>query len=499
MNAISSAINYFLAHPAIQIVAVAALLIYRLASKRYKNIPFVPVGFLFLFLLLQATKSSIDQFISAGQARVLDTLTTSFLYFAAVRICFAIFVERWFLWKKGMPIPKITKDFALFIIYAIIFLVLMRTRGNVNLAGIITTSAVITASIGFAAQSTLSNVLAGLTIQLDRPFTVGDWIRVGDNTGQVTGIGWKSTHIRTFENEDVVIPNSEISSSTLKNFSASADYHMMSIPIGIDYSASPNKVMEILINSCLDNPLILKSPEPFVRLASFDDSSIHYNLYFAYKTFAAGPRLKSDISEKVWYSLRRNGIRIPFPIHTVQFDHIERKAEEGRAVRLREEASSSIASHPVLGVLSKEDIESVVTQSTRKCYGKGETIVRQGDSGDSAYLVTDGECEVLHIGPGGRELPVARLKPPAIFGEISLITGDKRAATVRAMIDTHVLKIDKEAFSYAVAADPSISEKLADIINRRASELSAVREEGAKTAETKLQLADRIKKFFGIC
>jgi small-conductance mechanosensitive channel len=420
------------------------------------------------------------------------------LYAAIVRILFSVLVERWFLWKKGIPLPKITRDFVLFVIYAAIALVVLRTRGDVNLAGIITTSAVLTASIGFAAQSTLSNLLSGLSIQADRPFTVGDWIEFNNYIGQVIGIGWKTTRIRTFKNEVVVLPNAGITASPLKNFSKPNDQHVLTIEIGVEYGASPGLVRQTLLDLCKNDPHILKSPKPIVRLTNYGDFAISYELRLTYRGYGNIVRLRSRTIEKIWYAFRRQGIKIPFPIRDVQHRHIERRYEESKAAAVRMDAISKIDSLPIFSALSAEERRFVGERVRIEEFGDGEDIVTQSEAGESAYVIQKGACDVLVSSSGDKISKVATISAPAIFGEMSLLTGAPRAATVRAIGDVTVFAIDKPIFSGILDKNPSIAEVLAEMLSKRQLELSKLDEGLTKEQNSKSRIFSRIKVFFGI-
>jgi len=491
-------IHDIFSNPWIIAAVMFVLVVYGVAAKKIKILPSFPLGLFLLYLALRLFRGFFHIMLPDLEMKWLAVATTAVLYFAFVRLLFYLVVERWFLWKKGIPVPKITRDFVLIVVYAIIAIVLMRTMGDVNLAGLITTSAVLTAAIGFGAQNTISNLFSGLSIQLDRPFTAGDWIQYKDNIGQVIGMGWKTTRIRTFENEMVVIPNLDITKTAIRNFSKPDDKHVMTIQIGAEYGAAPNKVKKVLIDICRQNPQILSTPPPVVRLKNYGDFSIGYELRFTYAGYGNFLKLRAHTIEKIWYAFRRNGIRIPFPIRDVHHRHIERRVEREMLEALRNEAAARLHEVPLLGPLSDGERAIIEKRMGIDEYGAGEKIVIQDEPGSSAFIIHRGECDVVLKGDGGKPTVVATLGPPSIVGEMSLLTGAPRSATIVAKEDTTVFSIDRDLFGEIISGNPAISESLADILVKRETELATIEEGKRREGEGKSQLLGKIRKFFGI-
>lgn len=491
-------VHRFFSNPWLIAVTMFILVAYRVAAKAFRFLPAFPLGLFLLYLAMRLFRGFFHVFLPDVELKWLAVATAAVLYCALVRLLFYLIIERWFLWKRGVPIPKITRDFVLIVTYAVIVLVLMRTKGNVNLAGLITTSAVLTASIGLAAQNTLGNLLSGLSIQTDRPFTAGDWIQYNEFIGQVIGIGWKTTRIMTFENEMIVIPNLDITKTAIKNFSRPTNQHVMTIPIGVEYAASPNKVKKVLSDICKQDARILASPPPIVRLTGYGDFAVNYELRFTYADYGNSLNLKAHTIEKIWYAFRRNKIRIPFPIRDVHHRHIERRFEERTFDAFRKEAMARLSEVPLFSPLTEDERSLIERRMDIEAYGAGEKIVIQDDPGDSAFIIHSGSCDVILKGDGREPTVVATLNPPAIFGEMSLLTGEPRSATVAAKEDTIVFAIKKEAFGDIIAANPPVSEALAEILVRRETELATIEEGRRKGISSKSNMMNRIKKFFGV-
>jgi len=488
-----------LAHPIAIAVVIVLLIAYIFASSRLGRLPKIPVGLLILYLALRMILNALPGMVSEGLVHWLDVAAIIVLYCAAVRIVFALTVELWFEWKRKTKIPKLTRDFVLLAIYAVITFVVLRTKGGVNLAGLITTSAVLTAVIGLAAQNTLGNLFAGLALQMERPYAIGDWIRYGDYVGRVVGIGWKSTRLITFENELVYVPNMDIAKTVLTNYSKPSKRIWMVIELGVEYGAPPNKVRDVIAAVLEQEPMVVKEPRPTIRVLEYGDFAITYKIRLMYEDYGNMPALRGAIMNNIWYALRRNGVRIPFPIRDVHHRHIERRFEQEVLARERISAMSDIDSVPIFEPLPKEARGMLSEKMEIVNYGDGEEVVRQGDAGDSMYILHSGAGEVLVKKPGSEPIKVAELAPPAFFGEMSLLTGDPRSATVKVKGDSTLFRIDKGLFSEIFTKDPSVSERLAEVLAARQAETAeALGRLGRDRATHASNLARRIKSFFGI-
>lgn len=486
-------------HPWALLILAAVIICYQIALLKAPRLPGLPFSLLYLFLALKFVCLVLPQTTDARIFTAIAVAADVAILWAGARLIFTLVVESWWAWQRKTKIPRITRDLFLAVSYAIILLIVMRTRGGVNLIGLITTSAVLTAVIGLAAQNTLGNIFAGLSIQMDHPFRLGDWVEYGNNTGKVVGIGWAATRLKTFDDEMIIVPNTEIAKTLVKNHSLPTPRHAMKIDIGVEYGAAPEHVRKTLLLLCTQEPRILKEPPPVVRVTNYGDFAITCQLRFFYNDFGISPELRANVMDRIWYTLRRAGIKIPFPIRDVHHRHIERKAEMEESARIRDEAISELDLVPILAPLLPADRKRLALGLTIEEYGNGEIVVEQGNPGDSLYIIHRGVCDVEISTAKGPPVKVATLARPAFFGEMSLLTGEPRSATVRSVGHTIVFSIDKELFRDILLAHPEVSEVLAaTLATRQAKTMGMVerrREEEAKIASG---LLGRIRSFFGL-
>ena len=369
-------------------LVIFALLVYMSLSKRLGMLPRLPLDLFLLFFLLILISPFLAQLPMMDQYGLYINLATSLvLSFAVTRLAVYLFIEAPYRLRRQAELPKITRDALLIVMFTVLTFIILRTQGNINLAGLITTSAVLTAVIGFAAQGPLSNFFAGLMIQMERPYVQGDWIRIGDTEGKVTGLTWKATYLETRESIQVYLPNIMIANETFENLSKPDKLVTGVMMIGVEYGAPPNKVREVIFSILKQHPQVLSTPEPEARLIEFGDFAITYEIRFWHRNFPGEPKMKADINDRLWYALRRNSIKIPFPIRDVQHAHIERRREEALQIEARAELRQLLESIPVLKPLSPEELNGLAQQVE----GQGVWKTRSGGGA--------GARRALHVHP----------------------------------------------------------------------------------------------------
>jgi small-conductance mechanosensitive channel/CRP-like cAMP-binding protein len=480
------------------LLAAASLLIgYRIFSRQRRQFPQIPVFFFLLYLSLRLITEGLQQFgVTELQLYWLDILTSIALTWAFIRLALSLSVEIPLQVRGKKPLTAITRDFILFVAYTSTLLILLRLKSNINLISLVTTSAALTVIAGLAAQSILSNFFSGLLLQVEKPFDHGDWVRCGDHLGLVVGVNWKSTRLLTREQQTIFIPNAEIFSNSFINYSKPDRRVVASIRIGIGYTVPPNTAKKTILRILKDHHAVLHHPEPEIWLIDFSESSIQYEIRFWHNQFSIEPRLKSDILSQLWYAFRREGIPIPFPIRDIRFAHVERKLQASTDAEDQRKLLDRIDAVPILAPLSNEERTHLARNIRREIFAAGETVVQQNEPGNSLYIVHQGRCAV-YIDTHGND-PIAILGEGEFFGEMSLLTGEPRSATVKAIEDTLVLRIDKLVFSTILAQNADISVMIATKLAERQQSLQKQNEPNEQAIVEATSWIDKIRNFFSL-
>jgi small-conductance mechanosensitive channel len=477
------------------LVVVALLAISALIQTQLGRIPERVSGFITL-----PSGEQISTLVSNPTFQ-LTSVTMLIISFLALVLLLTMLVDFLLVRKFKVESPNILRDVAAFTLFFFGVLMILYYRTDLDITGLFTTSAVISVVIGLALQDTLGNVFSGLALQTERSFNVGDWVQFGEFEGVVTDITWRSTSLRTRANDLVIIPNSVISKDTVINYSAPTRIHAIMEPIGVHYRHPPADVMAALEEASDHTEGILKRPRVDVRTYHFGDFAITYDVKYWIRDYTDLEDIKDAFMTHVWYAFNRRGIEIPFPIRNVYLREVTSESEQAEAEADDEQIYCHLKRIDLFDVLSEEEARSLAARVRVERYFASETVLEQGAAGDSLYIIENGLVEVI-VSHNGRRERIAQLGQGSFFGEMALLTGAERQASVVALKPTHFFVIDREAFRDTLEANPSLAERIAQIQAERNQELeathAALHEAAAEQVEEeKRQILSRIRDFFG--
>jgi small-conductance mechanosensitive channel/CRP-like cAMP-binding protein len=462
----------------------------------------VRLGLLFrLFCLILAFYASISIYgVHASWRNHVGTavilLSTALVVALVNRYVWDFYFEK----KRHTPIPHFLREVVGGIIFLIVLLLILSYgyHAEAQLKGLLAGSGVIAIILGFAGQNLFAGIIGGVSIQINRPYKVGDWLQVDERFAEVMEINWRSTRLRTNDAIYLDIPNNEMVSHTIVNLHYPTEVHAVRIRVGIEYKNPPNRVKDALFRAASTAEGVLPEPKVRVFLVDFADSAVTYEIKFYMGNHARINEINDAVRTNVWYELKRQGITIPFPIRTL---HLERKAATSMQEEYQE-ARAILRSEALFECLSDEQIESLVQQSQVSHFGRGERVIREGAEGDSMFVLLRGAAEVS-ISKNGTSIPVATLKAPDCFGEMSLLTGEHRTATVRAQTDCQVMEIGKPVMAELLRASPDCLERLSELLAKRKMETEDLVKEAVshsqnarKEREYRASFVHRLRTFF---
>jgi small-conductance mechanosensitive channel/CRP-like cAMP-binding protein len=418
----------------------------------------------------------------AAQVRVAAALL---LVVGVVNAVVALAVNPWRIDRIPERFPRIVQDTIVIALVGLAAMLFMPDK-------VVATTAVGAVVIGFALQDTLGNLFAGLAIQIEKPFRVGHWVTIGGKDGMVSEITWRATKIRTKAGNFVVVPNSVLSRDTITNYSEPTLDTRVEVEVGASYDAPPNEVKQVMLAALEGEPLIAPEPRPEVLLVDFAASAITYRVRVWTTDFAADERVRDRIRSRIYYAFRRSGITIPYPVQ-VQIEAESAAPGAGDATRAR-----PFDQVEILAGLTDDQRARLAAAARPVLFAAGETIVKEGGAGASMFVLVAGEASVRLAETEGE---VARLREGAVFGEMSLLTGDARSATVVAEQDCQLLEIGADAFRHVVLTDTAIVERIAAAVAKRRAELEhhrSTRAHAAAVEESPQTLVARVRKFLGL-
>ena len=395
-------------------------------------------------------------------------------------------------WK---PTAKILRDLLTLAVSTVVVMVVIHRDFRVNLVGLAATSAVVTAVIGLAAQETLKNLFAGISLQVDSPFEEGDWVDLGSTTGVVTSLRLMTTRVRGLDGSITVVPNSRIAVEGLRRFKPEEPVGQL-IDLGLDYSLPPRQAIELLLRTVQHNRKVLRHPPPRVWVTSFADSSITYSLLTWQASALELRQLRSSVLEQIWYALHRIDQSIPYPIRDIRTQPSPARLPSN-AVTI-EHKQNLLASTEIFGHLNAHQLEMLADSAGCQSFAPGESVVRQGERGDSLYLVVSGTLEVFQANSNqSKRLPgrhVTNLEPSDVFGEMALCTGEARSASVICKSECVLIEIKRKHVSPLLEEQPAILETMGSIMAARRQQLTTNKKQRAESR--RLALIARMQRLF---
>lgn len=414
-------------------------------------------------------------------------------------ICFANFIcyliiDFFIYYRMKKDVPSIIRDAIRLLIYLVFAMASLKIIFNIEVSSIITTSAVLTAAIAFAMQNTLSNIISGFSVQIDKNLKKDTWINIKDKniTGQVENVGFRYTVLKTLENERIIVPNNIVLQNVLISYGRKEDAEKcaLSVNIGIGYEVPPVKAKELLLKILKSHPDIAQLPEPKVYTANFNDNYMDMRMRFFVNDYAKRDRIRDEILTQAWYSIVRAGYSIPYPHREI----IEKKPD--RIFRLNlEDTKALLKNVDIFSLLSDIELSEIVERSFYKVFGTGEVIVKQDEEGDSLFFVLSGELDVLVD-----NMKVATIGNGDIFGEMSLLTGERRKATVLAKTETHLLEITKEIINPYIKKGDFLNAIVNLITERQFENIDAkqLKDKKQQIETKKHDFLSKLKDFFKI-
>jgi branched-chain amino acid transport system substrate-binding protein len=371
-----------------------------------------------------------------------------------------------FIWipleeKTGRKVPKIVTNSVVFIVYLLTSFGIIAYVFDQKLTSLLATSGVLAMIIGLAIQVNISNIFSGIVINIEQPFRIGDWIKIDHKfKGKVIDITWRTTRILTPQGNILSFPNGYTSESPINNYCFPDQYIWVKIVVHVSPEYPPEKIEKICIDALLSIDGLVKEKTPIVRF-ELSDWSADYVVLFCIDDYEDKFKYKSMAFRRIWTHLNRIGIE---PAIKKQEIHVFKGAKNRG-----EAALSPIAILQEIDIFNSfpEEIKRDLSlKMHQKTYQSEEAIIKQGDPGDSLFIVVEGSVSV-RIKINNKNVEVDRMGANAFFGEMALLTGEPRTASIVAISDCILYEITKNDISPLFSHYPEIIDILSKELTRR--------------------------------
>lgn len=398
--------------------------------------------------------------------------------------------------RRDFEAPTLVRNiFSIIAFTALFFVIFTQIFPDVNLGALFTTSAIFGVILGLALQDTLGNFFAGISLQADRPFQVGDVITVGvhQHTGVVEEITWRAVKIRTFQNHIVLISNSTAAKEPIE-VGPRDNLNARLVFFNTLFSDSPAKTIHVVREAVREADNVSQKITPIVRIRNLGESAVEYEVKYWLDDYAKYNDTDALVRQRIWYAFRRNDLSFAYPTRTLL---VERKRKSAPGESDAAPIVERLAAVDIFAPLSTEETTMLAQAASSHVFAPGETVIRAGDPGSSMFVVHNGRVAV-QLNENGRPRTVATLSEGAFFGEMALFTGEPRTANIVALEETEVLEIGHQAMKLVFDANPDLVESLSHIITERRQALAASEDLGAVGGDESAGLLSAIKRFFGL-
>ena len=487
----------------VAILACAAAVLIGLAylfARRNKPAPPLPfyaggVGVFFVIASLVGHSdlvSHLNHLVRAG----LDVAAWLGASFFLVTILDALIIGEWLIERGQRYIPDIVRQLLIGAeVVAAGVLILWLVMG-INLVALVALPTVAAAMIGVALKDTLTRFFSG--IELGKIVKVGDWITVLDREGIVTHIGMEHVSLLTRAHDVVSLPNDLVIQSGVTNFTRPTTTHFCNVFVEAAYRTPPEQVCATLLETAAAVSGVLPDPKPTALVTAFNESAIQYRIKFPIGDFSQRDLIESAMRTYIWHAFARKGIEIPFPQRVV---HQNTGADDVSHSHTVERISAQLTTIDFLATLDAKQLEVLAKGARWELYLPGERVVRQGDAGEVLYVIVSGRADV-RLEQGGLSSTVTTLEPGKFFGEMSLLTGEPRSATVVAVTELSVIAVGKAALLQVFQEDRRLIERIGEVVARRQAATAAAKAQLSRDAAAlsvvthTRSLVERIQSFF---
>lgn len=450
------------------------------------------IGFIVSSLLLVVCAYTLSTVTLTELAA--NVLLIGFWYALAATIHFFLNL---ILWKALVPhwtghtVPRVLVQLTTGVVLLVVTGIVLVQVFTLPISGVITTSTVFVAIVGFALRNMISDLFTGIALGIEQPFSLGDWIQIADGTvGRVVEMNWRSTRLLTREEISVVIPNSELALSTFKNYSKPGLAWRDEFDILMDQAVTAHQAERILISAVRQVPEIVAVHKPTeVRISKYTENGIVWQVRYWVPDYPSMSALRYEVQKSVLRNMHYAGLAIP-----------QNQIRVAREAEITQDGTY----HFLRGIdlfheLSAEEIRQLEYTVRERLVRHGENVVEQGEPGESLFVIKEGLLKVNIMLENAQNIAVAHLVPGSFFGEMSLLTGDPRNATVSAQVDSLVFEVSKTDFEPILRARPELAHNLSQTVADRQSRNKHQSENlPAKEVIGSDTLRERIRRFFAL-
>ena len=399
----------------------------------------------------------------------------------ALIICAAIILDRLgrrFYWeghvkkRRGRDTPRLVQDLVTVFIIAVALAIGLWWQEDLTLTGIAATSIGVAAAIGVALQADIQDVFSGLAMNYEDTCAIGDWVTVHSQDlkepvfGRVSGLSWRSTFVTLEDGCRVSIPNHLFTSNPVVNHSRPRGAKMLDVDINLDARVPSDRVMDMLLGEAFKavrKPGLARRPEPEVFLKSLtDDAGVYCVRFWYYPDQITQAPAKSIVLQALQDVLLQN--RLPTPVQQIE---LTQPPNMEFTLGLREIHDGLSHASLFHNALDQAQRESLAALCKAREFPGGGVLMKQGEPADAMYIVLEGAISITIGTDPAEPQEVAISATGDVVGEMSLMLGTPRTATVTALTRVRAIEITKEAIGDLFKTTPELLERFSRVLAQR--------------------------------
>ncbi|MCC6581566.1 MAG: mechanosensitive ion channel family protein [Phycisphaeraceae bacterium] len=400
--------------------------------------------------------------------------------------------------RTGVPAPKLLVAVVRVLVFLATLAIVIAYVFETPLTGLVVSSGVVGVVLGFALQKMISDFFSGIALNVERPFSVGDWINVDSQSGLVVEMNWRAVRMVRLDAVTVVMPNSFIAERALLNYTAARGCFRSELPVSLEYGVQPGDAKRVLLAAVRDTQGVLEQPEPDVLLHAFGNDGVIYLVRFYLRSYADVNVVSDRVAESVSRHMWQAGMGVPYPKRDVYYTPMP-----PREISRKKDRAALLERVSLFEGLTPEELAQLAEGVVERRVAAGEAVVKQGEPGQSLFIVVDGMLGVSVHNDNQPEHRVAQLSPGQFFGEMSLLSGEPRSATITAITEATLHEVTKQTLGPILQQRPHIAEALCRAVAMRRSHTEAeVKRRSAGAAASPRGMAEellrRVRQFFSL-
>ena len=394
--------------------------------------------------------------------------------------------------------PRLLSDLLHGIVFVLAAIAILIFVFRQQATGFIATSSVLIAVIGFALRYIISDVFSGIALNFDHPYRIGDWVEPAPGlVGRVAEITWRTTRLVTRDGAAVVVPNGLVATGRLINYSDPESTFRVNLKMPLDYRIPVDRAKQVLVAGAVSATRSFPNLRPDVLVQDTGESGVTYVVRFWVPDYAEENACRDAVLSGVLDALRHAGLTAGAPRREIAVARAE--PHDGRK---RPPLAALLGAIRPFSAFTPVELTELVEHLAEHPVREGGVVVRQGEAGGSLFFVAEGALEVRVANGNATEMAVDCLAAGDIFGEISLLTGEARQATVVALTAALLYEVRKEDLAPLLRRRPELGEALASIMVERqqwnVARLRSRDHANAAAAPSSAEILRRLRSFFGL-